>query len=70
MVHEFYATYTTTILSTLPKVTHTRVRGWKVDISEATIHRILFGPEFLAPRSTAEYDYKLGQTKDKALTRD
>lgn len=69
MVREFYTSYTATVLSTLskkkkplaqPRLMHTRVRGQKVDISEITIHGVLFGPEFPTLRSTAYYDCKFG----------
>lgn len=48
----------------------TRVRGWKVDILGTTIYHILFGPEFLAPRSIAKFDHKVGLTRDLNLMRD
>lgn len=46
------------------------MRGVLIDISETTIHCFLFSPEYQAPRTIAEYDYRLGQTKDWALMRD
>lgn len=79
MVWKFYASYATIVLNTLPKrkkplaqsrVTHIRVSSRQVDILETTTYHMLFGPDFSAPRSTVEYDHKLGKTKDKALIRD
>lgn len=40
-----------------------------MDISETTIYRVLFVPEFPTPISTL-YDKRLGQTRDKTLIRD
>lgn len=79
MVRKFYLSYATTIQNTLPKgmkplakprLTHTKGRGQQVDISETTIHRMLFGPKFPTPRSISEFEQKLRQTKDLTLMRD
>lgn len=69
MVREFYASYAAIVLGSLPKgknpltqlkLTYTRVRGQQVHISEITIHQKLFGLEFLALRSTPDFDRRLG----------
>lgn len=57
-------------LLTLPWMTHTKVRGVQVDISEATIRCTLFGPKYQFPRTTIEFDHRLRQTRDKVLMRD
>lgn len=79
MVRDFYASYASTIQNTLPKgkkhlsqprLTETRVRGRRVDISETTIRSMLFGPEFPASRSTTEFYHKVGQMRDLTVIRD
>lgn len=41
-----------------------------MDILETTIHCMLYGPKFTAPRSTKEFDHKVGKTRDLRLMRD
>lgn len=72
MVREFYISYAATIHSTIPKgkkplahprLTETRVSSRQVDTSEITIRRMLFRPEFPAPRSTGESNYRVWQMR-------
>lgn len=79
MVHEFFASYAAKMLVSLLKgkkpltqcrLTHTRVRSVHIDILDTTIHRMLFGSEFSAPKTIIEFDRRLGKTQDKALIRD
>lgn len=79
MVRWLYASYTTRVYSTLPKgkkplarprLAKTRVRGQQVDILDTTICQILFGQEFSALRSTAVFNYRVGQTKVYLVKRD
>lgn len=79
MVRESYTSFAAMIHINLPKgknllaqhrLIENRVKGRQVDISETTIHRMLFGQEFLAPRSTTEFDYKVGQTRNLMVIRD
>lgn len=79
MVREFYTSYAATVHNTLPKekkplaqpkLTNMRVRGQQVDILETSIRRMLFGPAFSTPRSTPEFDYRVGQMRDLLVMRD
>ncbi|MCE3215656.1 hypothetical protein HAX54_003128 [Datura stramonium] len=66
MVREFYVNYIATLeglckkgqkLAQIHMQTHIPVCGEMVDISEAIISRMLYGPNFTSPVSTAEFDY-------------
>ena len=79
LVREFYASYVASVgLSTpvgqryilQPVLTHVMVRGTRVDISEETIHRFLFGPDRPVPVSTAEFDHRLSTVRDRVRMRD
>lgn len=65
MAKEFFTSYAAIILHSLPKgkkplnqawSTYTRVKGWQVYNSDTSIHKILFGLEFLTSRYTTGFN--------------
>ncbi|KAM3217714.1 putative protein isoform X1 [Capsicum annuum] len=79
MVREFFASYAASLSSSTPKgqlvknqppMDRVQVRGRLVDISERTIQRLLFGTEFKAPTSTAEYNHRVSIVKDRVKMAD
>lgn len=79
VVRDFHASYVPTIKHSLhmgkkpltqPILIDTKVRSLWVDISEETIHRILFGPEYRSPRSIADFDYRVGQARNPLIMKD
>ncbi|MCE3049225.1 hypothetical protein HAX54_044417 [Datura stramonium] len=68
MVHEFYKNYVSTLEGQCKKGQNpaemhfllcVRVREEMVDISIATINRMMYGPDFMRPASTTEFDYRM-----------
>lgn len=76
LVWELYAFYHAILLLTMPKsrgfmryikypqLEQTLVKGVMIDILEAKIHRVLLRPDYVAPTSIAECDYKLRVIQD------
>ncbi|KAK4709731.1 hypothetical protein R3W88_004244 [Solanum pinnatisectum] len=67
IMREFYAFYAATIQGSInrrakptaqPPVTATLVRGFSVDISEATIRRFIYRPGHTLAISTGKFDYR------------
>ncbi|MCE2056138.1 hypothetical protein HAX54_044106 [Datura stramonium] len=68
MVREFYANYMATLdgmykkgqkVTDMPILLSVQVRGIQVDNSANTINRMLYGPEFMLPSRTIEFDYRM-----------
>jgi len=79
MTREFYASYAATVRNSIskrakpvvqPPLQSTLVRGFPIDISEATIHRLIYGPAHTLPINTSGYDYGMGIVQRGSFQRD
>jgi len=77
-VREFYASYAATLRGLIekwakpaaqPPLKAIVVRGFSVDISEAVIHRILYGLGYTLVINTAEFDYCWDRMRSGAFQR-
>lgn len=52
-----------------PQLTHTLVRGAKVDIYKEMIRQVLFGPEYVGTTTIIEFDYHMRLMKSRCTMR-
>lgn len=82
IVREFYASYRDTIVllmrphlglirfSRLIQLDHTLVRRVILDIREETIHRVMFGLDYIIHASTMEFNHRLSIIQDHHIIQD
>lgn len=79
MVHEFYALYYAIVVLSIckylglmihmdqPQLDEALMGEVRVDLSEETIHQVIFGPDYITAASTAECDYRLRVIHDRHI---